>query len=125
MNMITTDPGMWRWLTGEDETTPIQESARVLLSIVTQSNDRDFWESSNSRYLQIVFPTLQRLRAALIPLRIGKDPIIAESARKLGMAAESWGEKSRDNRRKYKRAHQGWAQAYKDFRTAAFATLKK
>jgi hypothetical protein len=83
-------------------------------------------ESNNSRYLQVVFPALQRFRTALIPLRIARDPVIADHARKLTQAADSWATNSRFHpRRDYERAHKEWAKAFNDFRTAALASLDK
>jgi hypothetical protein len=82
-------------------------------------------ERYDSRYLQLVFPALQRLRAALIPLRIASNPVIAEHARKLTEAAESWASNSRFSRRHYKTARDEWAQVFGDFRTATIASLDK
>jgi hypothetical protein len=68
---------------------------------------------TDTRYLQLIFPAMQRLRAALMPLRVGSDPAIAESANRLAVAAEFV---SVSTERKNK---QEWENALVDFRATA------
>lgn len=86
------------------------------------SSITDFWIAPDIRYMQVVLPVMQRLNTALTPLRIGKDPAIAEAAQRLMKASEEWAQGSREFRnRRSNRAHEEWHHAFAEFKSAVLA----
>jgi hypothetical protein len=77
------------------------------------------------QYLQFVSPALRRLTTALTPLRIGKEPQLAEMAIRLTEASNSLAKATVERRKRYLRAYQEWNAAYADFVAIARSRVPK
>jgi hypothetical protein len=95
----------------------ISNRMRLLRAMVRLVGHHFSEKPTDGRYLQLIFPAMQRLRAVLMPLRLGRDPDIAESATRLASAGESM---SVSSDRKYERE---WGQALTEFETLALERL--
>jgi hypothetical protein len=98
----------------QDETIPLY---RRIVGMVVIALGHFSAKPTDIRYLQTIFPAVQHLRAVLMPLRLGRDPKITESATRLAAAAES---RSVSSSREYE--HE-WKEALAEFRSVALDRL--
>ncbi len=102
------------WMT--DGTIPLPK--RLLRAALLAISQHYSEKPTDIHYLQLIFPAMQRLRTVLLPLRIGEDPAIAESANRLAEAAEA---RSISSARKNQ---EEWERAHAEFRIVAVERLR-